>query len=147
MKRQPSRPGLSYLDANAGRLVTQGPDVLDIKSEIEARWGDVISCFFDTHDEEWVLVEHCSDGVDRHVLSTKKLGQWVIDKLHKIDQAAHVQGDLNHKYELEDEQRERELDHQVYEEYGEAHERLLSALRKDGIGGIPKVFFSGGKAA
>lgn len=144
-KRQPSRPGLSYLDANAGRLVTHGPDVLDIKTEIEARWPGVIECYFDVEQEEWVIIEHCKDRVDRHVLSTQRLDRRVVDKLQKIDQMAHVQPDLNRKLELEDEQRERDLDNQVYEEYGEAHERLLSALKKDGVGGRPSVYFSSKK--
>jgi hypothetical protein len=148
-KRQPSRPGLSYLDANAGRLVTHESDVLGIKEQIESRWKGVLEVYFDTHQEEWVIVEHCRDGIDRHVLSTKRLGQWVIDKLERIDQAVHSQdiAALDHKYDLEDRQAEKEHEHRITEATGEGAEKLYFALRKDGVINRPSVFFSSEKAA
>lgn len=142
MKRQPSRSGLSYFDANSGRLITEGPDVLKVKTEIESRW-DVLSCYFDTVSEEWVIIEKCSDGVERLALKTKKLDMGVVQKLQRIDQAAHPQGDVNRKLELEDAQTDKEKDHNLSEAVGEGAERLFWALRKDGILHIPKVHFSG----
>lgn len=142
-RRQPARQGLTYMDANRNRLITEGPDILDIKAEILSRWGDWVDVFFDTYDEEWVVVEKCMDGVDRFVLSTKKLNQRVIDKLQKIDQAAHVQDadTLNRKYDQEDAQHEKDSDYAITEATGEGQERLIHALTKDGIAGIPQVFF------
>lgn len=140
MKRQPARPGLSYLDANRNRLITQTEDVLGIKREIESRWPDTLSVFFDNWDEVWVIVEHCRDGVDRHVLSTKSLGQWVLDKLNKVDAAAHVQPDLNRKFELEDIALEHQKDHALSEATGDGIERLFYALKKDGLIHAPQVF-------
>jgi hypothetical protein len=137
-KRQPSRQGLSYLDANTGRLVTEGPDILNIKQEIESRWNGVLSVFFDVEAEEWVVVEHCKDGTDRMVMTTRKLDSRAIDKLNRIDQAKHPQGDLNHKYDVEDTLEEHRREHRITEAVGEAAERLFFALRKDGVIHAPK---------
>src|SRR5437868_15121319 len=101
MRRRPAGLGLSYFDANRNRLVTETAAVSDIKREIEACWPDTLSVFFDTWQEEWIVVEHCKDGIDRFVLSTKALNQSTIDKLHRIDAAKHPQPDLNRKLDIE----------------------------------------------
>lgn len=121
--------------------------MLDIKEEIRARWGDVIDCFYDVDQEEWVLVEKCRDGVDRHAFSAPLLNRKVVEKLERIDAAAHTQEDLNDILDREDAQAQRDLDNRVTEHFGEAHERLLSALRKDGLGGRPSVYFPSKEAA
>lgn len=139
-KRQPARPGLSYFDANRHRLITETVDVTNIKREIESRWPGVLSVFFDTEDERWVVVEHCRDGVDRFVLATKALSQRILDKLQREDEAAHVQPDLNRKFELEDIQVEREKEHNLSEATGEGGEKLFHALKKDGVIHAPQVF-------
>lgn len=132
--RQPSRPGLSYLDANSGRLVTEGPDVLEIKAEIASRWPGVIEAVFDVEDEVWVIIEHCPDGVDRLAMPPRKrLDMSVIHKLQRIDQAAHDQGDVNHRLEQEDAQADKEKDHELSEAIGDGAERFYWAMMKDGI--------------
>lgn len=141
--RQPSRPGLSYFQANRNRLIEFGPDVLGIKTEIEARWPGVLSCYFDDYEDEWVIVEH-RNGIDDFVMKTKRLGQWVIDKLQRIDQAAHPQGDINPKLEAEDAQAEREKDHQLSEAIGEPIERFEHALRGSGVLPFNKLIVADG---
>lgn len=144
--RQPSRPGLSYFDANSGRLVTEGPDVLEIKAEIASRWGGVIEAYFDIEDEVWVIIEHCADGVDRLVMPVRKtLDMSVVHKLQRIDQAAHDQGDVHRKLELEDMQHDKEVDHRLSEAIGDGAERFYWAMKKDGITERPQVFMSSGK--
>lgn len=144
--RQPSRQGLSYLDANSGRLVTEGPDVLKIKAEIESRWPGVLSAYFDVQTLEWVIVEKCADGVERLAMKTRKLDMRVVEKLNRIDQAKHAQSTeaLHRKLEAEDRQTEKEKDHALSEAVGEGAERLFLALRKDGIIHAPKVYVSSG---
>jgi hypothetical protein len=146
-RRQPSRPGLSYYDANRGRLITEGPDVLNIKAEIESRWPGVLSAFFDAESEEWVIVEKCPDGIERLALKTRVLSMGVIQKLERIDQAKHVQGDVNRKLELEDADVERKKEHALTESIGDGAERLFWALKKDGVIHAPQVFVSAGKKA
>lgn len=142
MNRQPSRPGLSYLDANAGRLVTEGPDVLEIKREIAARWPDVIEVYFDLIEEKWVIVEKCADGAERLVMPPReRLDMTVIEKLQRIDQGAHIQGDVNSKLEREDELADKAKDHALSEAIGDGAERFYWALRKDGVSHRPEVFF------
>lgn len=140
MKRRPAGRGLSYYDANKNRLVTEGPDVLAIKAEIESRWSD-ISTFFDLDEDEWVIVEHCKDGTDRVAFTTTRLSQATIDKIARIDQAAHVQGDVALKVEREADKAEADKDHALSEQMGEPLERLYHALRKDGVIHRPQVFF------
>lgn len=131
-RRQPSRPGLSYFQANRNRLIELGPDVLGIKGDIEARWPGVLTCYFDDWTDEWVVVEH-REGMDHFVMKTKRLDQSVIDKLKRIDQAAHPQGDVNAKLEADDAQAEKDREHKLSESIGEPIERFEHALMGSGL--------------
>jgi hypothetical protein len=108
---------------------------LDIKTEIASRWGGVIEAYFDIDDEVWIIIEHCSDGVDRLVMPPRKvLDMSVVEKLQRIDQAAHVQGDeIHRKLEREDEQAEKDKDHEFSEKIGDGTERFYWAMMRDGI--------------
>lgn len=139
--RIPAKPGLSIVDANQGRLVTYEQDVLDIKAEIERRWAGLLSVFFDTENEEWVIVEHCKDGTDRIFTATPRLSQATIDKINRADQASRSFEDLEANMQREDAQHERDLDHTLSESIGEASEKLYYALRKDGIIDRPAIYF------
>lgn len=148
MPRTPSRPGLSYFDANKGRLITEGPDILEVKKEIESRWPGIISVFFDVEDEVWIIVEKCADGVERLAIQPppKRLDMSVVRKLQRIDQASHPQGEeVNRKLEYEDAQAEKAKDHALSEAIGDGAERLYWAMKKDGITERPEVFMSSGK--
>src|SRR6476659_10936192 len=91
--RRAAKPGLSYVDANRGRIVEFEDDVLGIKKEILSRWAGRLDCFWDKESMEWVVVEHCSDGVDRLVFTETALDQRVIDRLHRADTHAKGQED------------------------------------------------------
>lgn len=119
--------------------------MLKVKQEIESRWPDVLSVFFDVELEEWIVVEKCADGVERLAMKTKKLDMGVVEKLNRIDQAKHAQGDLNQKHENEDKDVERKKDHNLTEAIGEGAEKLFFALRKDGVINAPKVHFGSAK--
>lgn len=138
--RQPARAGLSYLDANRGRLITEGPDVLGIKDEIHSRWPGVIECYFDTEALVWVLVEKCRDGAERLIFTRQILSSAVIDDLQKIDEAAHRQPDLAVKVEKESDQAEADKEKALSEAIGEPLERLEHALQ-DVVLPVNKVFF------
>ena len=145
MKPKPrslSRPGLSLVDANRGRLITYQDDVLDVKRQIEQMWSGLVSVFFDEDSEVWVIVEHCKDGTDSVMFTTEFLSQATIDKIHRADQASRSYVDPNKAYEAMDREEEREKDHSLSEAIGEAGERLFLALRKDGIIHAPRVYFS-----
>lgn len=139
--RRPAERGMSIVDANQGRLVTYGPDVLDIKREIETRWAGLLSVFFDTDNEEWVICEHEKDGTVSVAFTTQALCQATIDKIHRADQASRSYIDPNEVYEAEDAADERAKDRRLSERIGEASERLYFSLRKDGVISRPQVFF------
>src|SRR5689334_15940476 len=97
--RQLSKPGLSYFDANRGRLITYGPDVTEMKRRIEEEWPGQVSCFFDEYDEKWVIVEHCKDGSDSLMFTTEALSQATFDRIKRADQASRAHIDLNKRLE------------------------------------------------
>lgn len=136
-----AKPGLSIVDANQGRLVSYTEDVLDIKREIENQWAGLLSVFFDTENEEWVIVEHCKDGTDRVCFTTQFLSQQTIDKIRRIDQSLTGFVDPNKIFESEDRQCERELDYRLSQVVGEATEKFVHAMKKDGMICRPSVFF------
>ena len=140
--RQLSRPGLSIVDANKGRLITYQDDVLDVKRRIEQRWSGQVSTFFDRDAECWVVVEHCKDFTDRVMFTTQFLSQGTIDRIDRADQASRSYVDPNETYERMDREEERAKDHSMSEAIGEAGERLFLALRKDGVIHAPRVYFS-----
>jgi hypothetical protein len=142
--RQLSKPGLSIVDANKGRLITFQDDVLDIKRQIEREWPGLVSCFFDEDPSQecWVIVEHCKDGTDSVMFTTDFLSQATIDKIHRADQASRSYVDPNKAYEDMDREEEREKNHSLSEAIGEAGERLFLALRKDGVIHAPRVYLS-----
>src|SRR5205809_79621 len=72
MKRRPAQPGLSYYDANVGRLVTEGPDVCDFKTRIRERWPE-LSCYYDVIQKEWIVVGKDIHGVEYFVLADEDL--------------------------------------------------------------------------
>lgn len=131
------------MDANKGRLVTYGPDVLGIKRRIETEWAGLLSCFFDEDNEEWVIVEHCKDGTDRVAFTTEALSQATIDKINRIDQASRSFVDPNESFEAADKEEQAAKDRTFTETVGEAADRLFFALRKDGVIDRPSVFFKG----
>jgi hypothetical protein len=142
--RQLSRPGLSIVDANKDRLITYQDDVLDIKRRIEREWPGQVSVFFDEEPSQecWVIVEHCKDGTDSVMFTTKFLSQATIDRIKRADQASQSYVDPNKMYEAADREEEREKDRTLSEAIGDAGERLFLALRKDGVIHAPKVYFS-----
>lgn len=140
--RTPAKPGLSIADANPGRLITFQEDVLGVKREIEQRWAGLLSVFFDTDNEEWVIVEHCADGTDRCAFTTPALSQATLDKINKADQLSRSYVDPEASFQQADREEEREKDWALTEKIGEAAERLYHALRKDGLIHKPSVFFS-----
>jgi predicted nuclease with TOPRIM domain len=127
----PTKSGLSFVDANRGRLITMESDVLDIRNQIEERWPE-LRVFFDEWEETWVVVEHCGDGVQRLATKTKVLDQRFIRLLEEID--GHQPGhDPERRVDSWNEAIEREQDHKFYEQMGEFADRLKHALRKDGF--------------
>lgn len=134
--RTAPRIGMSYVDANPGRVVNIEDDVLSIKSRIEEQWPE-LEVYLDKGDKyhpdpQWIIVENCKDGQQRLVLTTQALNQALFDRLFQADQSieGHDVVDLVDKLNAK---AERDQERRFEDAIGEANERLLHALRKDGI--------------
>lgn len=144
VRRKAARPGQSYVDANP-QLVAVGNDVLEIKRTIETTWP-TLELVLDMENEEWVIIEHCPDR-DRLCFAfpcSEGLDQRVLERIRRADGQVQAREGVDLADVLEKEQDEvwRRKEREMAEALGESHERMLHALRKDGIdAGIPKVFF------
>lgn len=141
-KRKLARPGLSYFDANLDRLVEVSGEVLDIKNEIRARWPSV-NMWYDTFDEVWVLTVTLEDNTERLFMQRKELPprEELMLQIAKADPTHRLYEDPIEAVDRDNAQIEREHERRFSDQMGDAGERLLSALRKDGFDvGKSKVF-------
>jgi hypothetical protein len=136
-RRLPPR-GTSYVDANKGLVVTLEDDVNGIKNEIEGRWPMLQLCIDTTPDiqEPFLIIEHCLDNTDRLVFSTDTLDGRTVDRC-----ARAYDCDIEAEVDAGNAARDAEIDRKFSDKIGDASERLMHAIRKDGLGGIPSVYF------
>lgn len=132
MRRRLAQAGLSYYDANAGRLIRETPQLLDMKARIRERWP-TLDIFFDTHDNVFIVTQHCEDGVDRLALQRPYCDDRLIQDLHKADPTGPNFVDPIKAIDEHNAQVERERDHELAEASGDFGERLIHALKKDGF--------------
>lgn len=137
-RRQQARIGLSYVDANRGRVVSIESDVLEIGRRIHERWPE-LEAFWDKDNMEYVVVEHCKDGVDRMACARPYLDERLIRDLEAADTSRRGQEDPVAMVDALNEVVQKRHDQAFSDKLGEAGERLLFALKKDGIGGVVKV--------
>jgi hypothetical protein len=142
MKRKVPAPGLSYVDANPGRLVTFESDVLGYKAVIEGRWPQ-LKVLWDNENLEWVITEVDREGTESLVFATKILGEHTLERLGEADNSksdpfADIES-WNAKVEKEQERRNAERIHEV-------GEKLAWAIRKDEFcGPKPRIFYAADK--
>ncbi len=127
--------GLTYMDANLGRLVEEGPDVTDAKSKLRELDPD-LSAYYDTVQNEWIVVWFDrKKNQDTFVLSDEHLERAYQRTLAARNDAPGAEtGDQFHaRLEREQEElREKDLD-SFREIAGDVGERLIHAFKKDGI--------------
>lgn len=86
----------AYLDN--GQIVAVEDDVQNVIRDMRAI-SDRLHCWYDDRSSEFHIVEHCLDGEERLVFSTKELDQRVISRLrladhwHGHETPRHVLGD------------------------------------------------------
>jgi hypothetical protein len=135
-KRKPARPGLSYVDANRGRLITVDNDVLGIKAEIESRWP-MLEVTFDTIDEVWCIIAH-DDTVDYLAINppTPYLDQRIIRRLERADKVLNpteTGDDVLAEIDKFNAEVEREEERRFEDQIGDFGERFKHALKQDGV--------------
>lgn len=127
--------GLTYLDANTGRLTTEGPDVCDVKSRLREIDPD-LSAYYDEVQEEWVVTWwDAKKNQDTLILTCGDLTQGYEAILRaRNDRPGALTGDqMADKLEKEQEQEdERDMD-KFRNIAGDAAERMYHALKRDGF--------------
>lgn len=132
--RVSARPGLTYFDANMGRLVTEGPDVCDYKSRIRADWPE-LDCYYDVVQEEWIVTQKDQKGQETFILADQDLARAYkrLQRARNDAPGAMTATQLNEWLEREQDKL-REKDMEGFREVArDAAERLMVAFRKDGI--------------
>lgn len=132
MRRRLARPGLSYVDANSGRLITESAEVLDMKAQIRARWPD-LDISFDTYDRLYCVTQRCEDHVERLVMTRPYCDARLIADIAKCDPTNPNYVDPLEAVDKHNESIEREQERQLEEISGDFGERLIHALKKDGF--------------
>lgn len=127
--------GLTYLDANTGRLTTEGPDVCDVKSKLREIDPD-LSATFDLVQEEWLIswFDH-KKNQDTLILTCGDLseGYDAILRARNDRPGALTGNQMADKLEKEQEAEEEKNMKAFRDIAGDAAERLQVALRKDGF--------------
>lgn len=135
--RNPARAGLSYFDANLGRLVTEGPDVCDFKSRLrELGSPGELDAYYDVVEKRWIVTaKHVLTGTEYFVLADADLGKAYerVQKARNDAPGAETADQFSARLEREqDEAKDAEMD--VFREIsGDMAERLIHAFKKDGI--------------
>lgn len=142
MKRSVPSPGLSYVDANRGRLCTFTSDVLGYKETIQAMWPE-LQVVWDHENEEWAIIETDKLGAQSLVFATKSLGQHTVERLQR---AQNCNSDALEEIESWNARLEREREQKATEALHEVGEKLAWAIRKDEFNGPePRIFYDSNK--
>lgn len=142
MKRSIPSAGLSYVDANRGRLCTFTDDVLGYKDLIQSTWSE-LQCVWDMENEEWVIIETDKQGTQSLVFATKTLGQHTIERLQR---AQNCNSDALEEIESWNARVEKEREDAAMEKLYAAGEKLAWAIRKDEFNGPePRIFYAAEK--
>jgi hypothetical protein len=134
--RNPARGGLSYVDANLGRLITEGPDVCDFKTRLRELAPGELDCYYDTIQEEWIVTQknHVTQE-ETFLLADSDLGRAYERTQRARNDAPGAETGEQMSNRLEKEQdADKELEMDAFRTIsGEAAERLMHALKIDGI--------------
>lgn len=134
-RRQLARPGLSYIEANSGRLVTETAEVLDVKAEIRSRWPS-LDCYFDTEERKFVVTQKVPEEgtlVEKFVLSRPYCGDRLLEDIEKANPESRHFVDPIEAVDKHNAEVEAKQDAEFADKVGDFGERLIHGLRKDGF--------------
>lgn len=145
-RRHLAKKGLSYVDANRGRVVTVEDDVLGIKAKIEDEFPELYVCIDyeggPNGDPTFLVVERCQDGVDRLGIERAYLDDRLLDDIRRADTHRRGQEDPVALLDAYNEMIEKEKEREFADRIGDVGERLVHAFAKDGVIVRPKIFVS-----
>jgi hypothetical protein len=127
-------PGLTYMDANLGRLVEEAPDVCDFKARIRELAPGVLDVYFDSYDEDWIVTQREGEQ-ESFLLRDKDLGRAYqrVQRARNDRPGAETAEQLLRRLDREQEQLQKDNLAPMMDVAGDAAERLIHAFRKDGI--------------
>lgn len=131
-KRRLARPGLSYIEANSGRLVTESAQLLDMKGRIRERWPE-LDVVFDHEDHKFLVIQTMPDGSEHMFMSRSYCDERLIVDIAKCDPTNRHFIDPAEAVDKHNESIERERDRELEELSGDFGERFIHALKKDGF--------------
>src|SRR4051794_27881020 len=111
-RRNLARAGLSYVDANRGRVgvYTFEQEVQDAKARIERDYPS-LQVLWDFETKEHLIIEHCLDNVDRLYFASKTFVEEEIrERIQVGDDAARRNEDPFDAVEKWNAERERAID-------------------------------------
>ena len=130
-RRNIARPGLSYFDANQGRLITEHPEVLEMKARIRERWPS-LNVYFDHVQEEFVVTQ-IHEGVEKFVLARPYCDERLAYDISKTDPDHRNFIDPLKAVDDHNASVERDRDRKLADDVGDFGERFIHALKKDGF--------------
>jgi hypothetical protein len=138
------KPGQTYEQANPGRFVGISSEVAEIKRRVESTWPS-LEFIVDGFEQEFVIVEHTEKDGEKLCFAIpfeEGLNEEKLMKRIWLADAAQQEGmDLADHFEKEQDEIWRRQEKEQEDKLGDAGERLLHALKKDGVdAGIPKIF-------
>jgi hypothetical protein len=140
-RRNLSKPGLSYVDANKGRVgvYTFEKDVEEARARIEREYP-TLRVLWDFETKEHLIVEKCLDGVERLYFATKTFYEDEIRERIRIgDDAARRNEDPFDAIERANEEREKRIDAELADKIGDVGQKLAHAFAKDGLTVRPRM--------
>jgi hypothetical protein len=123
----------SYYDADQGRLVELEDDVLSIVSQVREAYGDRIAINLDPITGWFHFTEHCEDGAERLIFSTGTLDGRSLERLLQADSQSRGYQDSYDAAEAEQDRLTEEIDARHRQQLGEPLERLMRAMKQDGL--------------
>lgn len=137
-RRQLARPGLTYLEANSGRLITETAEILDLKAEIRSRWPN-LDVYFD-QEERLFIVTQTVDGLEKFVMSRPYCNDKLLMDIAKCDPANPNYVDPIEAVDAHNAKIERAQEYELEQISGDFGERLIHALKKDGFYNHEDIF-------
>lgn len=134
MSRRPQQPGLTYYESNAGCLIRETPELLDMKARIrELRPDAHFNVFFDFDQELYIITQVLEDNTEELVLTTKELNEQEIKRRIWEGRPERSADEFLADLDKENAQIERDKEREFEDQLGDAGERLAHALKKDGV--------------
>jgi|SRR5262245_20501702 len=131
-RRNTAAPGLTYVQANGGRVekYTLDAEVLRAHRNIERDYPR-LTCLWDKDQHEHIIVETCSDGVERLAYAGRTFHEDLVRAFLERGRSDKV--DIFDEMEKANAEWEAEQDYKIGQKVQAAGEKLAFAFAQDGL--------------